>query len=117
MRLQLSVRFTWSLSGALAANEALGTLLSNFVSCTSSTLIKFQQRYVKSHTVFYKWPEVLLAAKTYGSVFYEKWSRSIAVGKWCRNDVTGETPIPPLAFQAYRCDLIIVHGNVLPRTD
>jgi len=30
----------------------------------------------------YKGPEVLLAAKTYGSVFYDKLSPSIARGKW-----------------------------------
>jgi len=28
------------------------------------------------------WPKVLLAAKTYGSVFYDKLSPSIARGKW-----------------------------------
>ena len=28
------------------------------------------------------WPTVLLAAKTYGSVFYDKLTPSIARGKW-----------------------------------
>ena len=28
------------------------------------------------------WPKVLIAAKTYGSVFYDKLSPSIARGKW-----------------------------------
>ena len=27
-------------------------------------------------------PTVLLAAKTYGSVFYDKWTPAIARGKW-----------------------------------
>jgi hypothetical protein len=33
------------------------------------------------------WPEVLLAAKSYGSVFYDKWSRLNSRGRWYRNHV------------------------------